>query len=166
MKKLLIFIALSLPIMAFSQTEIGVAPISFIAYKNFSVTLEQAFAEDISLSLHGAYSDDFADNNRNLFSTDFSLRYYFFPEKPISKFWFSAYFKYALSTTPQMYASSESDIDALIIGYQAGYKWLSARGVYADLGFGGGRAIAGRNISDLPFGELDLIFLLNFGYRF
>lgn len=184
MKKLIVLalfaFAVSNPTIA--QIELKINPIGAL-FNNPDIVGEYLVNEDIGIEvgLGFVYGSSAIDLGEDLKRSGFSFlvagKYYFSPDDGCDKFYAGAYLR------PRTLSFKDNDADdnfdfgykqsAVGVGLMAGYKWVGARGILFEIGFGLGRAFGEKttlndetNFYDVPSLGIDGFGRLAVGYRF
>lgn len=181
MKKLILlaFFAFAISNTSIAQIELKINPIGLL-FNSPDVSAEYIVNEDIGVEFglgleYGKQA--ITDYKRSGFNVFVAGKYYFSPDDGADKFYAGAYLR------PRSRKFTDDDGDGFDFGYKqsafavgviVGYKWVGARGILFELGFGAGRAFgekfsyndsSNNNFEVDGFG-IDILGRLAVGYRF
>lgn len=184
MKKLIVLamFAFAISSTSIAQIELKINPLGLL-FNSPDIVGEYLVNEDIGVEvgiglIYGSSSFDLGEDfTRSGFSFLAAGKYYFNPDDGCDKFYAGLYLR---PRTRSFKDNDESDnIDygykqsAFGVGLMTGYKWVGARGITFEIGFGLGRAYAAKNtVNDedstyeIPSLGIDGFGRLSVGYRF
>ncbi len=167
---------------SFAQLDISVNPIS-ILFSNFDVALEYRMNEDFGIELTPSIDfDKYSVSDVEYKNTGFGARligkYYFNPKKGCDKWNIGPYVKFGQAdgkgTDKANNTSYEVSRTRFAVGFYSGYKWVSAKNIVFEMGFGIGRLFVNKyksddgtlNLDNFPILNIDLTGKIAIGYRF
>lgn len=172
----LIFAGFSLNLNA--QIDVTVNPIGLL-FSNINAGADIGFAEDMSVEPRiGLSFNNYTLGDADFSSTGFAIgaigKYYFSPDDGCDKWHVGPYLDFGTST---LKADMEADVTntKFGLGLYVGYKWVSAKNIVFDLGFGGGRNFINKfeasdgsetDLGGIPLLNINLTGKLAVGYRF
>lgn len=163
---------------AIAQIELKINPIGAL-FNSPDISAEYIVNEDIGVEFglgleYGKQA--ITDYKRSGFSVFVAGKYYFSPDDGADKFYAGAYLR------PRSRNFTDEDDNgfdgsykqsAFAVGVLVGYKWIGARGILFELGFGAGRAFGeklkftdGTNTEEVDGFGIDILGRVAVGYRF
>lgn len=184
MKKLIVlaFFAFAVSSTSIAQIELKINPVGAL-FNNPDIVGEYLVNEDIGIEVglgfvYGSSAIDFGEDlKRSGFSFLVAGKYYFSPDDGCDKFYAGAYLRPRTLTYKDNDTSDNFDYgykqSAFGVGLMTGYKWVGARGIIFEIGFGLGRAFGAKNTYndnsntyEIPSLGIDGFGRLAVGYRF
>lgn len=181
MKKLIVLamFAFAISNTTVAQIELKINPIGLL-FNSPDLSAEYIVNEDIGLEFGLGFeygTQNLTDLKKSGFNVFLAGKYYFSPDDGADKFYAGAYLR------PRTRKFTDDDNDGFDFGYKqsafaagilVGYKWVGARGILFELGFGAGRAFGDKityndsnnNSEEVDGFGVDILGRLAVGYRF
>ncbi|MBC7884074.1 MAG: DUF3575 domain-containing protein [Saprospiraceae bacterium] len=160
-----------------AQLDVSVNPIG-ILFNSYDVSVENGFSENFGVELTvglstSKYSIDDEDISSTGFGTRLMAKYYLSPSKGLDRFNIGAYLRYGSNKFED--GTDEVSNTRIAGGFYLGYKIVSSKKIFFEIGFGVGKAftnsysVDGEEVvdgADYPILNIDATGKFAVGYRF